>query len=132
MSGMSFCRIRHVYFDNNMREFGDRVRIREAPETLAARVAGLEGDIHGFTSPSATGVDVIGGAPDDHALNVNLDAMDEAFWFRPDLVILVHHNAGLEICVGGVTTVRQADGSWVEMPKKSQSTFQKFFGWLKK
>ncbi len=34
-----------------MPEFGDRVRIRESPETLAAEVAGLEGDVLPFSPP---------------------------------------------------------------------------------
>ena len=115
-----------------MSEFGDRVRILANPDTLVAGVAGLEGEVYGFTTPSATGVDVIGGAPDDYALNVNLDSMDQAFWFRPDLVELLHHNAGLEISAGGIRAIRQGDGSWIETPKNSQSIFHKFFGWLQK
>ena len=43
--------------------FGDRVQIRQSPETVAAGVAALEGEIYGFTTPSTTGVEVIGGAP---------------------------------------------------------------------
>lgn len=93
-----------------MSAFGDRVRISASPETTAAGVAGLEGEVYGFTTPSMTGVDVIGGAPDDYALNVNLEPKDEAFWFRPDLVELLHHNAGLQVSAGGVKAIRQADG----------------------
>jgi hypothetical protein len=115
-----------------MSAFGDRVRILESPETAAAGLAGLEGDVYGCTTPSMTGVEVIGGAPDDYALNVNLELKNEAFWFRPDLVELLHHNAGLEISAGGAKAIRQADGSWVESPAESQSLFSKFFSWLKK
>lgn len=115
-----------------MSAFGDRVRILASPETIAAGVAGLEGDVYGFTTPSMTGVDVIGGAPDDYALNVNLELKDEAFWFRPDLVELLHHNAGIEVNACGIKAVRQADGTWIESPNKSQSLFDKFFSWLRK
>lgn len=115
-----------------MSDFGDRVRILESPETLSAGVAGLEGEVYGFTTPSSTGVYVIGGAPDDHALNVNLESMDEAFWFRPDLVELLHHNAGFEIRVADVKAIRQADGSWIETTLASPTMFERFSSWLKK
>ena len=97
-----------------MPDFGDRVRIKVSPETLAAELAGLEGDIHGFTTPSVTGVTVVGGAPDDHALNVFVQSKNTAFWVRPDLVEFLHVNAGFELTVGGVSAVRQADGTWLE------------------
>ena len=94
--------------------FGDRVRIRESPETLAAGVAGLEGEIYGFTTPSTTGVQVIGGAPDDYALNVSFEPTDATFWLRPDLVEFLHHNAGAEVVIGNMRLMRQTDGSWIE------------------
>ena len=97
-----------------MSGFGDRVRIKEIPETRAAELAGLEGDVYGFTTPSATGVSVIGGAPDDQALNVFVESKGTDFWLRPDLIEFLHYNAGSEIVVGTVKSVRQADGTWVE------------------
>jgi hypothetical protein len=115
-----------------MIKFGDRVLVLATSETVSAGVAGLAGDVYGFTTPSLTGVDVIGGAPEDYALNVNLDSKGEAFWFRPDLLELLHRNAGLEISVGGITTIRQADGRWGDASNKSQSIFDKLFGWLRK
>jgi hypothetical protein len=96
--------------------FGDRVRIRASSETVAAGVAGLEGEIYGFTTPSTTGVQVIGGAPDDYALNVSLESTDATLWVRPDLVELLHHNAGVEVVVGNMKLIRQTDGSWIEEP----------------
>jgi hypothetical protein len=96
-----------------MSDFGDRVRIKASPETEAAGVAGLEGDVYGFTTPSVTGVSVIGGSPHDHALNVSIENRG-ALWFRPDLVEVLHHNAGLEVSVGNVKAIRRADGSWSE------------------
>ncbi|MFZ5862998.1 MAG: hypothetical protein ACOYXR_09190 [Nitrospirota bacterium] len=97
-----------------MTDFGDRVRIKESPETQAAGIAGLEGDIYGVTTPSITSVEVIGGAPDDCALNVSFEGRSDTFWIRPDLVEMLHHNAGMEMVVGNVKAVRQPDGSWVE------------------
>ena len=97
-----------------MSDFGDRVRVKQTPETFAAEVANMEGDVHGFTAPSITGVSVIGGAPDDHAINVYFQALAGDRWFRPDLLEFLHHNAGFDMVVGNVKAVRQADGSWNE------------------
>jgi hypothetical protein len=108
-----------------MSGFGDRVRIKQSPETTAAGVAGLEGDVYGFTTPSVTGVDVIGGAPDDYAINVSLNTLGTDRWFRPDLVEFLHYNVGTEMTAGNVRAVRQADGSWAEsfisVPSPNQS-----------
>jgi hypothetical protein len=60
-----------------MSGFGDRVRIKESPETKAIDVAGLEGDVYGCTTPSVTNVVVIGGAPKDYALNVSIKGHGE-------------------------------------------------------
>lgn len=98
-----------------MNSFGDRVRILESPETIAAGVAGMEGSIYGWTTPSLSGVSVVGGAPDDYALNVNISLTGQNLWFRPDLVELLHHNAGFEIVVKNKKAIRQANDSWVEM-----------------
>ncbi len=100
-----------------MSSFGDRVRIKETPETEAAGIAGLEGDIYGITMPSVTNVEVIGGAPKDCALNVLLENRKATVWVRPDLVEVLHHNPGMEIVLGKVRTVRQADGSWIKSVK---------------
>src|SRR5712691_11463402 len=97
-----------------MADFGDRVRIKESPETIAAGVAGMEGDVYGFTTPSTTGVDVIGGAPDDHALNVFVQGYKAELWLRADLVEFLHYNVGTEMVVGNVKAVRQPDESWAE------------------
>jgi hypothetical protein len=105
-----------------MSDFGDRVRVKQTPETSAAEVANMEGDVHGFTTPSVTGVSVIGGAPDDHAINVYFQALSSDRWFRPDLLEFLHHNAGTEVVVGNVKAVRQSDGSWVETRAPSTMT----------
>lgn len=99
-----------------MSGFGDRVRVRESPETLAAGIALLEGEVYGFTTPSTTGVQAIGGAPDDYALSISLASTDVTVWLRPDLVEFLDHNPGVEVVVGGKRLIRQADGSWLEEP----------------
>ena len=95
-----------------MVSFGDRVRVRSSSETAADGCAELEGDVYGFTTPSVTGVPVLGGAPEDFAINVYFEELSAARWFRPDLLEFVHHNAGAVMQVGGSKIIRQADGSW--------------------
>ena len=50
--------------------FGDNVVIRSTRETEAAGVAGRTGSVTGFTTPSVTGVEVVGGTAEDYALGV--------------------------------------------------------------
>ena len=70
--------------------FGDHVRIQHAPETEERGFAGREGDVHGESIPSASGVGpVIGDRGDDHALSVYFDDTGEQEWFAPHLVQFV-------------------------------------------
>jgi hypothetical protein len=94
-------------------DFGDQVRVREASETTAAGIAGLEGSVLGFTRPSVTNVDVIGGAPNDRALVVDLGAPHGQRWFRPDLLILLHQNPGAVVTFDDTRGTRRQgeDGS---------------------
>jgi len=96
--------------------FGDHVRIRSTKETEDAGVAGLEGHVHGETTPSVTRVCVIGPVSDDHALNVHFEARDEALWFAPHMVELLDHAPGAEIRLEGVAKkwTRTEDGGWQE------------------
>jgi len=98
--------------------FGDRVRIRRTPVMEAAGLAGLEGHIFGETIPSTSGVEIIGPAPDDFAVNVFVEGRDESYWIAPDHVEFVDHGAGQEIRLDGVPKrwVRRADGGWDELP----------------
>ncbi len=122
-----------------MTDFGDRVRVKESPETRAAGIAGLEGDIYGVTTPSVTNVEVVGGAPDDCAFNVSFESRKETFWIRPDLVEVLHHNAGMEMVVGNIRAVRQPDGNWIESVvnpsesvKRQESLWSRIKSFLKK
>jgi hypothetical protein len=96
--------------------FGDNVRIVDNELTRRLGVAGLVGQIYGETTPSITGVSVIGEATSDHAVNVHFDGRSDTMWFAPNLVVFVDHAPGTEIGIDGAgeTLVRQADGSWVK------------------
>lgn len=96
--------------------FGDNVRVNSAPDTIARGLAGEVGTIYGETTPSVTGVEVIGTLVTDYAINVHFEHRNESFWFAPELVDLVDHSPGTEIRLDGVSKkwTRAADGSWIE------------------
>jgi hypothetical protein len=93
---------------------GDHVRIHQTPETEALGVARRVGKVHGYTTPSVTGVVVIGDDDGDYAIAVFLEGSAEARWFAPRLLEFVDHAAGTEIRVGDRVAVRDSNGNWVE------------------
>lgn len=94
--------------------FGDNVRVVSAPLTSALNLAGLTGVVYGETTPSVTGVEVIGAVTADYAINVKLDGRDDAPWFVPELLEFVDHAPGTEMVIGNKRLVRDASGEWVE------------------
>lgn len=74
--------------------FGDKVAIIAGDCTEALGIVGQTGVVHGFTSPSKTGVKVVGDAIDDYAIAVNLEGKPEALWFAEGLLELVDHQPG--------------------------------------
>ena len=76
---------------------GDRVRIISTTSTEASGHAGLEGQCDGFTTPSVTGVVVIGEDDADKAFSVSFPEIDvgEA-WFIAGCVEVIDHSLGLE------------------------------------
>ncbi len=102
--------------------FGDNVRIRPSPKTEAAGVAGLAGQVYGETTPSATGVNVIGNMTEDCAVNVFFKETGKSLWFAPELVEFIDHAPGTEVRLQGVEKkwVRRATGEWDEVPVSSK------------
>ena len=96
--------------------FGDNVRIRETNDTLELGVANLVGSVYGETTPSITGVDVVGDLTGDFAVNVYFEETGLDFWFSPDLLEFVDHGAGQTMTLDGAGKkwVRTEDGEWVE------------------
>jgi len=106
--------------ERNMIGFGDNVRVLRTPLTEKRGIAGITCNVLGETTPSVTGVEVIGELTDDFALHVQLEDGD-GFWIVPELLEFIDHAPGTEIVVGNVRAVRQEDGSWRESriaPKK--------------
>jgi hypothetical protein len=96
--------------------FGDRVGVRSTALTRGLGLAGLTGDVRGETTPSTTGVEVIGEMREDYALHVFFEDRVEEFWFAPELLEFVDHAAGTEISLDGVSKkwVRSETGEWIE------------------
>lgn len=83
-------------------------------------MAGLTGQVYGATTPSVTGVLVIGVLTRDYAINVHFDGKTETFWFASELLEFVDHAAGTEIRLDGVPKkwTRNASGDWIETPDR--------------
>jgi hypothetical protein len=97
--------------------FGDNVRVRVTPVTESHGVAGLAGTVHGWTTPSVTGVTVIGGVEQDYAVAVHFEQRGDV-WFTPELLDFLDHGAGQDIRVGDKQWVRSETGEWLETAKK--------------
>jgi hypothetical protein len=111
--------------------FGDNVRIRNRPVTEDAGVVGLCGVVYGMTTPSHTGVAIIGSLKEDYAINVYFAARGESLWFAPDLIEVINHGAGTEITLDGVDKkwIRRADGGWDEhSTQPTRRPWWKFWG----
>ena len=96
--------------------FGDNVRVRDTSATRAAGVSGLVGQVHGFTTPSVTGIDVIGDLKEDYAIGVYFEEVGKALFFVPDLLEFIDHSAGTDVKIDGTEWIRTEDGDWEEFP----------------
>ena len=94
--------------------FGDNVRICRTPETERGGVAGLMGQVHGATTPSVTGVKVVGELRRDCAVAVHFKERGETIWFAEQLIEFVDHAAGTTVEAAGNRWVRSGTGEWIE------------------
>jgi hypothetical protein len=103
--------------------FGDNVRILHSTATEVANLAGKIGPVYGFTTPSTTGIEVIGEVSDDFAIAVHFKDLGESLWFAMNLIEFVDHGEGTEISVTGSSSkwVRAADGQWITQPNPDSS-----------
>jgi hypothetical protein len=74
------------------------------------------GNVFGQTTPSISGVEVIGEPTSDYAINVFFEDRHESFWFAPALVQFIDHAPGTEITLDGIPKkwVRTGTGEWKE------------------
>jgi hypothetical protein len=95
--------------------FGDTVRVTATPETRAAGLAGLTGEVIGQSVPSISGASpIIGPLTKDYAVNVFFADRNEDHWFAEHLLEFVHHTPGAALRFDGVAGqwARDADGKW--------------------
>ena len=95
--------------------FADKVRIRSTSVTEALGIAGRTGIVHGWTTPSVTGVEVIGNSEDDYAIAVDVEGQSARLWFAEDYLEFVDHQPGTTRSVGGRLLMRDAQGDWHEV-----------------
>ena len=109
-------RVMETNFPSGPPSFGDNVRIRSSVETEAKGLAGLIGQVYGQTTPSVTGIEVIGELSSDYAINVFFEDRNESFWFAPALVEFVNYASGTEMTLDGVSKkwLRTETGEWQE------------------
>jgi hypothetical protein len=92
----------------------DNVRVVSTPLTKSLGLAGLEGVINGETTPSQTGVEVVGELLEDYAINVQLKGQADTLWFANQLLEFVDHAPGTVIEIGNKRLIRAPSGEWKE------------------
>ena len=96
--------------------FGNKVKIKSSPETETRGLAGKTGEIYGHTTPTVTGVDVIGQTNKDFALNVYFEDIKESFWFDENLIEQIDNGIRTVIKLDGVNKkwTKDTNGDWIE------------------
>ena len=77
--------------------FGNKVRIKQTPETEEKGFAIKEGEVYGQTIPSMMDLEIIGTLKEDLAINVHFDDLNQSFWFAEDLIEHIDNAQGTEI-----------------------------------
>ena len=70
-------------------QFAGRAKVLATPLTTSLGFADRIGVIYGQTTPSQSGVDVVGEITDDYAVNVYFEELDLAVWFGERVLELV-------------------------------------------
>ena len=94
--------------------FGDNVKVLADPDTTLHGVACKMGRVQGMTTPSITGVEVIGELTEDYAVNVSFEEIEGEFWFATESLEFIDHGAGTEIVIGDLKAIRNENGTWNE------------------
>ena len=105
--------------------FGDNVRVVTTPVTRGLSLAGRVGQVYGETTPSVTGVEVVGEVTEDYAIAVQFEGKSDSIWFAPQLLEFVDHAPGTEIIIGSKRMVRDSSGAWIEDAPKEPKTSAK-------
>lgn len=96
---------------------GHRVRVIKVPQTESSGIAGRIGSLAGFTTPSQTGVEIIGEADHDTAFNVRFQNPDGNAWLPPEYLEFINRTSALEIDIYGKRWSWRADGALNQRPE---------------
>ena len=100
----------------------DQVRVVSTPLTQNLNFAGLNGQVYGFTTPSASKIDVVGELTTDIAFNVQLEGQSKTIWFVPELLEFVSPApVDTEVVIGNKRLVRSESGEWIDESSPMQS-----------
>ena len=91
------------------------IRIKASPETDRLKLTGKIGSYYGFTTPSVTGVDVIGDLGEDFAASVFFEDTGDQLWFADSVLEFLDHDPSLEGTIGGRRMFYTSDGRWQEV-----------------
>jgi hypothetical protein len=91
---------------------GDRVKVRETPESTGAGLAGLTGEIIGFTKKSGVSVTAIGAGLDDFAYNVSFTDAASTAWFAEQQLEVVDHAPGSAVAKEGAADTGDKKPAW--------------------
>ena len=92
---------------------GDRVRVQETAEAIAAGVGGLVGDVVGFATPPGADTSVIEAAGERHGVNVSFAEKDGIFWFAREHLEIIDDAAS-----GGENAAGPDQGPFQDAPSK--------------
>jgi len=101
--------------ETSLINFGDRVRIRLTETTETLGIAGQMAIVNGRTTPSVTGVEVIGKSSKDIAIAVTLEGQTNQLWFADEVLEFVDHGAGTTVEIAGRKLIRDEQGDWREV-----------------
>ncbi|WP_417888079.1 hypothetical protein [Zunongwangia sp.] len=111
--------------------FGNKVKIKKTPATEMTGFARKIGEIYGHTTPTLTGVEVIGQSDKDFAINVYFEDIKEGFWFDENLIEELDKGEGSEFTLDGINKkwTKNSDGKWIEkdLPEGINKKWWKFW-----
>jgi hypothetical protein len=96
--------------------FGNKVKIKDSPETQEKGLAGKVGEVYGQTTPSMMDFEIIGTPKDDFAVNVYFEDLKDSYWFDADLLETIDDGQGSVITLDGVDKkwTKGQNGHWIE------------------
>jgi RNase P/RNase MRP subunit p29 len=99
---------------------GHRVRVIKVPQTESSGIAGRIGNLAGFTTPSRTGIEILGVAEHDIAFNVTFQNPDDSAWLAPEYLEFIGRTSALEIDIYGKRWSWRAEGTLNQRPQEQE------------